>query len=68
VNNRKLHHTPEEVGFRLKYEMWTPTAGDLLSLWLSEERLRQVDESWLEYLGKIQPSYMARKALERVAA
>lgn len=59
----KLLH---ECGMNLIHSPWVPTANDLLCLWLTDERLKHMDEEWLEFLT-ITKSKRVEQFLERLA-
>lgn len=53
-------------GMTLIHQPWVPTAADLLSLWLTEDRLAHMDENWLEFIAPA-PSPRVEAFLERLA-
>jgi 5-methylcytosine-specific restriction endonuclease McrA len=64
ANHRKANRTPAEAGMRLKYEPWTPTCADLLTLRLSVESLQNFSDDQLEFLTRVKPSKRVRRVLE----
>ena len=53
-------------GFELIHQPWVPTASDLLYLWLTDERLMHMADSWLEFLVPQGPSPRVERVLEQI--
>lgn len=51
ANLTKGCRTPEEAEMPLIHQPWQPTASDLLYLWLTDERLANLEDDWLEFLS-----------------
>lgn len=68
ANSRKGNKTAEAVGFTPRIQPWTPTGADLLHLWLTEDRLSTMPETWKEFLAAIKPSPRLQRLLSQIAA
>lgn len=68
ANNRKGSLTPEKAGLKLLQTPWVPTGADLLYLWLTEERLRELPTAWHDYLRVLKPTPRLLRVMEKVAA
>lgn len=67
VNIQKGGRAPHEAGLSLLHEPWQPTCADLLTLWLTDDRLRQLDPNWTEFLA-LEKSSRVQRVLEKWAA
>ncbi len=70
-NFMKGGRTPGQAGMALMTEPWVPTGADLLTLWLTEERLASLSRhnmgDWVEFLA-LPPSRRVQRVLEKIAA
>jgi 5-methylcytosine-specific restriction endonuclease McrA len=67
ANIQKGGRKPDEAGLHLAQEPWVPSGADLLTLWLTEERLKHLDRAWVEFLA-VPPSARVQRVLEKLAA
>lgn len=66
-NVRKGDLLPERYTLPLS-NPWEPTQGELLRLWLTDERLKDVPAEWLEFLDRTPPTQRLRTYMEEQSA
>lgn len=65
MNAAKANLPPERFTKPLS-EPWVPTQGDLLRLWLTDERLLDVPAEWLEHIDRTPLSQNVRRHIDRI--
>lgn len=64
-NITKANKPLEKTNMHLIHHPWVPTSGDLLHLWLTEERLENMQMDWLDFLT-LPTSARVAEVLEKI--
>lgn len=67
ANGKKGNKTAAEAGLAPRIRPWIPCGADLLYLWLTEDRLSLMPETWKEFLSVVKPTPRLQRLLEKQA-